>query len=104
MTEVSFWCRFCRALSKFEELDFPAVRDHLKLIPGVKLDPMPSTASKAAWPLNAPHAQPVELLPAWSLERSAQAAELSLVQAGSLYFLSANAKAKENNHKDGKFM
>ena len=79
------------------------MRDHLQLIPGVKLNSMTDSISKSAWAVKACTAE-IDFSPMWNPDKVLQASELSLMQAETLYFVSGNTKAKDNNHKDGKLL
>ena len=93
-----------RALSKFEESDFTSVRDHLKLIPGAALNSLTENLTKSAWSVKLNHPD-TAFTPVWAPGRIEQAAELSLIQAQTLFFSSGNLKAKsKDNTKDQKIM
>lgn len=94
---------FCRALSKFEECNFSSIRDHLQLIPGAALNSLTENLTKSAWSVKLNHPE-TTFTPVWAPDKIEQTAELSLIQAQTLYFTSGNskAKAKDNNPKDQK--
>ena len=103
---LSFWhYSFLRALSKFEESDFPSVRNHLKLIPGAALNSLTENLTKSAWSVKLNHPD-MTFAPVWAPEKIEQTAELSLIQAETLFFTSGSpkAKSKDNNTKDQKIM
>ena len=96
---------FLRALSKFEECDFISVRNHLRLIPGAALNSLTENLTKSAWSVKLNHPD-TTFTPVWAPHKIEQTAELSLIQAQTLFFTSGNlkAKTKDNNAKDQKIM
>lgn len=96
---------FLRALSKFEECDFISVRNHLRLIPGAALNSLTENLTKSAWSVKLNHPD-TTFFPVWAPGKIEQTAELSLIQAQTLFFTSGNlkAKTKDNNTKDQKIV
>ena len=96
---------FFRALSKFEECNFSSIRDHLQLIPGAALNSLTENLTKSAWSVKLNHPE-TTFTPVWAPDKIEQTAELSLIQAQTLYFTSGNSKvkAKDSNPKDQKIM
>ena len=94
-----------RALSKFEECEFSSVRDHLRLIPGAALNSLTENLSKSAWSVKLNHPD-TTFTPVWAPGKIEQTAELSLIQAETLFFTSGHlkAKTKDSNTKDQKMM
>jgi len=94
-----------RALSKFEESDFSSVRDHLRLIPGAALNSLTENLTKSAWSVKLNHPD-TTFTPVWSPAKIEQTAELSLIQAQTLFFTSGHlkTKTKDNSTKDQKIM
>lgn len=93
---------FNRALSRFEESNFEASQDHLRLIPGNSLNAMADSVRKSSWSI-VPKETEVTFTPLWDLDKIYMAADLCLIQAGVLYALSGGTATK-NNIKDGKVM
>jgi len=95
---------FCsyRALSRFEESNFEAAQDHLRLIPGNTLNAVADNVKKSTWSI-LPKETEMTFTPLWDLDKIHMAADLCLMQAGVLYAISGGSGSK-NNIKDGKIM
>ena len=89
-------------MSRFEESNFEASQEHLKLIPGNSLNALADNVKKSTWSI-LPKETEMTFTPLWDLDKIHMAAEICLVQAGVLYAISGGTSNK-NNIKDGKIL
>ena len=90
-----------RALGKFEECNFPSVRDYLQLIPGAALNSVTENIGKSPWAPGTPDTTEGPVFnPCWTPEQVAQASQLALMQAETLYWTSCASGMTNNKKKD----
>ena len=75
------------------------------MVPGAALNSLTENLNKSAWSAKLNHPD-TTFSPVWAPDKIEQTAELSLIQAQTLFFTSGNlkAKTKDNNSKDEKIM
>ncbi|XP_048575812.1 serine/threonine-protein kinase SMG1 [Nematostella vectensis] len=92
---------YIRALSKFEDKDFPAVQNHLQLIPSTCLNSFTDSLKKSAWTL-VPQETEMAFRPLWDMNKTVEAAELCLVQAGVMFSVATGKD--QDSFKDAKIL
>ncbi|XP_078691237.1 serine/threonine-protein kinase SMG1-like isoform X6 [Branchiostoma floridae x Branchiostoma belcheri] len=82
---------YIKALSKFEEVDLPGVKEHLELVPGASLSGLEDAAEKPDFSCS----------PAWDSRQLLQITEQQLVRAATHIGLVPGVGSRDESHRSG---
>ncbi|KAI8501131.1 Serine/threonine-protein kinase smg1 [Branchiostoma belcheri] len=82
---------YIKALSKFEEVDLPGVKEHLELVPGASLSGLEDAAEKPDFSCS----------PAWDSRQLLQITEQQLVRAATHICLVPGVGSRDESHRSG---